>query len=118
MLEEIFPPTRMAPRASNVTVPLAPERVLAFSAATLTPKAVAMAPGLGGPPAGKGAANPAIMSCFSVERGVVLPFGVVQTVQSVQISLIWQLICVLRRTASNRVNFCMSETRECASLSL
>jgi hypothetical protein len=110
----------MAPRVSNVTVPLLPERVLAFRTATLTPKAVAMAPGLGGPgdpPAGKRVANPVIRICLSVARGLELLLDeVVQTTQPGPLGLLKSRYSRLfRRTASKRVNFSMSDKRDAAS---
>ncbi len=61
-------------------MPVLPESVLASSVLTLTPKAVAMAPGLGGPPAGRSVANPVIRICFSVARGLVLVWVVELTI--------------------------------------
>src|ERR1700737_2266067 len=74
---------------------------------------------LGGVPDGRSVTIPVTRSCFSPTRGPVLLLdGVVQTTQAVPLGLLILKYCRLfRRTASNRVNFSMSDKRAAASLS-
>src|SRR6267142_1723177 len=112
-LGETAPPTRIAPRASKVTEPLLPDFVVRLA----PPKAAEMAVGLGATPDGKRAANPAISCCFSAASTDPLLSESVPTIQPSTLACIRKLICLFRRTASNRVNFNMSETRAAALLS-
>src|SRR6266481_8742509 len=112
-LVETAPPTRTAPRASKVTEPLLPD----FVVSAAPPKAAEMAVGLGATPEGKRAANPEISCCFSVASTHPLLSESVPTIQPSTLVCIRKLICLFRRTASNRVNFNMSATRAAALLS-
>src|SRR6266403_2814750 len=105
---------KTAPRASKVTVLLAPDSVVRV---LLAPSFDVIVDEFGGAPAGRRVTNPLIKICFSVGSTVTSLFESVQTIQSVPNCLIWQLICVFRRTASNRVNFNSSDRRAAASLS-
>jgi len=68
-------------------------------------------------PEGKRAANPEISCCFSVASTDPLLSESVPTIQPSTLVCIRKLICLFRRTASNRVNFNMSATRAAALLS-
>src|SRR5712664_2883208 len=113
MLVDTFPPTRIAPLASNVIEPALPD----FVVRAAPPKAVVMAVGVGATPAGSRVAKPAINCCLSVGSMVPLTFESVPTSQPVPLDCIRKLIGLFRRTASNRVNFSMSDKRAAASLS-
>jgi hypothetical protein len=76
-----------------------------------------MADGLGATPDDSRVANPAITSCFSLKSMAALPFESTPITQPVPLVCIRKLTCVFRRTASNRVNFSMSDKREAASFS-
>src|SRR6266436_823219 len=104
-------PLRIAPRASNVTDPALPDKVVRAA----PPKAAEMAVGLGATPDDSRVANPAIACCFSVESIDPLIFKSVPTIQPPPLGCIRKLSCVFRRTASNRVNFNMSDKRAAAT---
>src|SRR5205823_12307722 len=83
----------------------------------VAPKFARMEAGLGGVPDGRRVTIPLIRICFSVRSNDPLLFESVPAIQSVPDGRIRKLTCVFRRTASNRVNFSMSDKRAAASFS-
>src|SRR5437879_1244952 len=72
---------------------------------------------LGGAPDGKRVTTPLIRICFSVGSRFPSLSESAQTLQSLPFCLICRVTGVFRRTASNRVNFSMSDKRAAASFS-
>ena len=107
-----------APRASNVTDPGVLDRVVR---GPLAPSVDVMEVELGGAPAGRMVANPPITCCLPFVSNVPGQLGF-ESVPRVQAPVVGSCFIrkhtgLFRRTASNRVNFSMSDKRAAASFS-
>src|SRR5713226_6944906 len=111
MLVVKLPFTRTAPRASNCSAGLAGVAAKLF---TFNNAVIAAGAGM---PAVTSVTKPLIRACLSVGSMLPLRFESVPTSQPFPLGCIRNLIGLLRRTASYRVNFSMSDTLAAALLS-